>query len=119
MRYLLLIFALCFASLQATVTVITDEASYQTALNAPVVVIDFYANWCGPCKQMDPILKSLSQKFPHIQFIKVNIDTFRSIASNWNIRSLPTLIILKNGGQVFRRSGVMSKSDLAGILRQY
>lgn len=87
--------------------------------NKPVLV-DFFAEWCGPCKMMKPILEELKQKIgEEAHVLKVDVDRNQPLAAALNIRSVPTLAIFKNGNIVWRKSGVMDADQLAGIIQQY
>ena len=86
--------------------------------NRPVVV-DFHALWCSPCKIQSPILKEIASELgDRIKVIKIDVDQNNEIASKYNIQSVPTLIIFKNGKQLWRQSGVVSKSQLYNVLMQ-
>jgi thioredoxin 1 len=83
------------------------------------VVVDFHALWCGPCKMQTPILKELVAEFgDKIKVIKIDVDQNNEIAGQYNIQSVPTLIVFKNGKQVWRQSGVVSKKQLYNVLIQ-
>jgi thioredoxin 1 len=83
------------------------------------VIVDFHAVWCSPCKMQSPILKEVVAEFGEkIKVIKIDVDQNNEIASRYNIQSVPTLIIFKNGELVWRQSGVVSKSQLESILMQ-
>jgi thioredoxin 1 len=83
------------------------------------VVIDFHALWCSPCKIQSPILKEIATELgDRIKVIKIDVDQNSEIASRYNIQSVPTLIIFKNGKQIWRQSGVVSKIQLYDVLTQ-
>lgn len=87
--------------------------------NIPVLV-DFFAEWCGPCKAMKPILEELKEiKGEKVRIVKVDVDKHKEIAAYYQIQSVPTLMIFKNGKQLWRQSGVMRANDLSTILAQY
>jgi len=83
------------------------------------VIVDFHAVWCSPCKMQSPILKEVAAEFgAKIIVIKIDVDQNNEIAGRYNIQSVPTLIIFKNGKLVWRQSGVVSKSQLKSVLEQ-
>jgi thioredoxin 1 len=87
--------------------------------NKPVLV-DFFAEWCAPCKMMKPILEELKQQVGEdAHIIKIDVDRNQPLASSLNIRNIPTLAIFKNGNIVWRKSGVMDADSLSEILKQY
>jgi len=85
-----------------------------------LVVIDFYADWCAPCKLMSPIVDSLSRKFKNkIKFVKINVEKEESIAKKYNVMSLPTFLLLDDGVELERFSGSISKESFNDILIRY
>lgn len=84
------------------------------------VLVDFYADWCGPCKQQAPILKQLADRSgDRIRIVKVNVDHSQAAAQQYQIRSIPTMILFKDGKIVWRQSGVQSLNTLEGLARQF
>lgn len=87
--------------------------------NKPVLV-DFFATWCGPCKMMHPVLEQLKTTYgDKIRIIKIDIDKNSAIASQYQIQSVPTLILFKNGNIVWRQSGAMLLNELQNIIAQF
>ena len=87
--------------------------------NQPVLV-DFHATWCGPCKTQAPILKDLSADIKgKARILKIDIDKNQSVAQKYQVRSVPTLILFKNGQLLWRQSGVASKQQLLDIITQH
>lgn len=98
----------------------TDEAFQKDVISSPgLVLVDFWAEWCGPCKMMSPILDELSTEFENkIKIFKINIDHNRITASQYGIRSIPTLILFKEGKPLSSKVGVLSQSSLAQWLHE-
>lgn len=95
-------------------------ASFQEVIhsNKPVLV-DFSAEWCGPCKMMAPILKEAKDKLGDaVTIIKVDVDRNREAAQQFNIQGVPTLILFKNGQVKWRQSGVVPVATLVQVLHQ-
>ena len=83
------------------------------------VIVDFHALWCSPCKIQSPILKEVANELgDRIRVIKIDVDQNSEIAGRYNIQSVPTIIMFKNGKQIWRQSGVVSKNQLYNILTQ-
>jgi thioredoxin 1 len=81
------------------------------------IIVDFHALWCGPCKVQSPILKELAGELgDRVRVIKIDVDQNNALASQYQIHSVPTLIVFKNGKQVWRQSGVVSKADLYSVI---
>ena len=82
------------------------------------VLIDFFAEWCGPCKMMPPILKEVKDELGEdVKIIKIDVDKNQSLAAKYQVRGVPTLIIFKNGKQVWRQSGVIPANELVNLVR--
>jgi len=83
------------------------------------VVVDFHALWCSPCKMQSPILKEVAAELgDKVRVIKIDVDQNNEIAGRYNVQSVPTLIIFKNGKQIWRQSGVATKAQLYDVLKQ-
>jgi len=92
---------------------ITGENFEKEVLNSDkTVVVDFYADWCGPCKMMAPIIDELANENDNIKVCKVNVDDSQSLAVKYGIMSIPTIIIFKNGNEAKKFIGVVSKEDI-------
>ncbi|MFC6725307.1 thioredoxin family protein [Halobium palmae] len=79
---------------------------------------DFYADWCGPCKTQDPILEDLEGDYPDVSFEKVNVDEEQDVANQYQVRSLPTVVVENEDGVVDRFVGVTQREDIEDALKQ-
>lgn len=83
------------------------------------VLVDFYADWCGPCQMMAPVLKEVAQELgDKVKVIKIDVDKNQPIAQRFGVRSIPTLILFKNGKILQNKAGVMTKRDLTKMIEQ-
>ena len=100
-------------------TVNLTEANFsETIENNNIVIIDFWAPWCGPCKQFGPIYEKTSELYPDIVFGKVNTEDEEALAGQFQIRSIPTTIIIKENIAVFQQPGAIPEEGLKDVIRQ-
>ena len=84
------------------------------------VLVDFFAEWCGPCKTMKPILEEVkSMVADNARILKIDVDKNRELAMQLNIQSVPTLVLFKNSNILWRQTGVASSRDLVSVINQY
>ncbi|WP_375237953.1 thioredoxin [Aurantibacter sp.] len=96
-------------------------ASFNDIINKEQpVLVDFYADWCGPCQTMMPILKEVKDTLGEaVSILKINIDKNQSIATRFQVRGVPTFMLYKNGKQVWRQSGLIQKNDLIQLIKTH
>lgn len=84
------------------------------------VLIDFFADWCGPCKALAPILKQTKSELGDaVKIVKIDVDRNQQLAEKYQVRGVPTLILFKKGQQLWRQSGVVQKQDLVKIIQSH
>ena len=82
------------------------------------VLVDFYADWCGPCKMMEPVIEEIAEELKDIAKVgKINVDENQDLSMQYNVMSIPTLIIFKEGKEVERLVGVRDKSELLSYFK--
>jgi thioredoxin 1 len=89
-----------------------EVKSFEEIIKDGFVVVKFFATWCGPCKMMVPILKEVSETMPDLKIYKYDVDVFRELAVSNNVRSIPTIIIYKDGKELDRKSGYSPKDAI-------
>ena len=100
-------------------TVALDRESFATTIeNNDVVLVDFWADWCGPCRTFAPTFEAASEEFPDVVFGKVDTDDQRDLAGGLEIMSIPTIMAFRAGYLVFREAGVLNKSQLKSVIEQ-
>ncbi|WP_242094699.1 thioredoxin [Aestuariivivens sediminicola] len=93
-------------------------ASFSEIINQDKpVLVDFFAEWCGPCKMMAPILQEVKKTLnERVSIIKIDVDKNQKLAATYQVRGVPTLILFKHGKQVWRQSGVVQKNDIIQVI---
>ena len=94
---------------------------FNTIINSDTpTLVDFFATWCGPCKTMSPIVEETKNVLGEkAKVLKVNVDNNRDVSMKYNIRSVPTMVIFKNGEVVWRKPGVTSSKDLVEEVNKF
>lgn len=97
------------------------NAKFNDIINSnDLVLVDFYPDWCGPCKMMSPILQEVKTNLKEaVKIIKVNVDQHQDLASHFMVRGVPTLMLFKTGKMLWRQSGVLSSKDLTDIISNH
>jgi len=97
---------------------LTEETLEKTVVENDIVIIDFWAPWCGPCKSFGPIYEEVSEKHPDIIFAKVNTEAEQAIAAHFQIRSIPTLMIFREQVVLFSEAGMLPAAGLEQVIGQ-
>ena len=97
------------------------NAKFKEIINSnQLILVDFYADWCGPCKMMSPILQEVKGIIKDdVKIIKINVDQHQDLASHFMVRGVPTLMLFKKGKMLWRQSGVLSTKDLTEIISNH
>lgn len=84
------------------------------------VLVDFFAEWCGPCQTMSPILKEVKDILQdQVAILKIDVDKNQAIATKFQVRGVPTFVLYKQGKQVWRQSGMVAKKDLIALIKKF
>ena len=80
------------------------------------ILVDFYANWCGPCRMMMPVIEELSQEMPDIKFVRINVDDNEEVSRSFGVMSIPTFVVIEKGKVIGKIVGMTSKEKLQKML---
>ena len=97
---------------------LTAETFEETVLAPDITIIDFWADWCGPCKAFAPVYEQTSEAHPDIVFAKVDTEAEQMIAAEFDIRSIPTIMMFRDGIPLFRQAGALPGHALEDIITQ-
>lgn len=97
---------------------LTQENFEKVVTSNKIVIIDFWAPWCGPCKSFAPVFEAAAEKHPDVVFAKVNSDDEQGLSAHFGIRSIPTILLFREEVIVFMQSGALPASGLESVLTQ-
>ncbi len=100
------------------ITYLTEETYEPTISEAPAAVVDFYADWCGPCKAMLPIYEACAQEYGSIAFCKINVDEHKKLALRNRVMGIPCFMFFKNGKMVKRIDGAVDETTFKAALNE-
>jgi thioredoxin 1 len=95
------------------------KSSFNDIINSKTpVLVDFFADWCGPCKMLAPILNQVKEELGEgVKIIKIDVDKNQPLAAKYQVRGVPTLLLFINGEQVWRQSGVLQKKNIINVIK--
>ncbi len=97
---------------------VTNDTFEKEVLNSNIpVLVDFYADWCGPCKMLSPTVDEVANENDDIKVVKVNVDEAQDVAIKYQVMSIPTLVVIKNGNEVNRSVGVIDKEEILSMIK--
>ena len=101
----------------SVITINNNNFSQEVLNSDKTVLVDFFATWCGPCKMLSPIVDELAVEHPEIKVCKIDVDQEQELARQFQVMSIPTLIVFKNGQPVNKSLGLKSKKDLEAMIK--
>ena len=118
--FVVLMFASCYGQTPATGLSFDDYLARIKSPDKQLVLVDFYATWCGPCKQLKPAVVRQSKKnSDKVELFEIDVDKNPKVASTMNISGIPLLILYRQGKEVWRSMGLIEESELAGKLKEF
>ena len=97
---------------------INSKEEFDALIKEGLVLVDFFATWCGPCKMLSPVLEEVANENPDLTILKIDVDEVGVLAANYGIQAIPTLILFKNGQRVDMRMGYQNKNQLLAFINQ-
>lgn len=97
-----------------------SEAEFETEVETALetVLLDFFADWCGPCRMLAPVLEAFAEAHPEVKVCKINVDEAAQLAAMHGIVSIPTLIVYRNGAETARTVGLSTKEEIEALIAQ-
>ncbi len=97
---------------------IINTEEFNELIKSGTVLVDFFADWCGPCKMLGPVLEEVSGEYPDIEFVKVNVDDNMDLAESYGIMSIPAVYLFKDGAVIAKMSGYRDKAGVKAFIEE-
>ena len=95
-----------------------NEENFNSLIDKEMVLVDFYADWCGPCKMLSPILQDLASDRSSVEIVKIDVDSNPNLAKRYGVMSIPTMLLFKNGSLVSQKNGFMPKEEISSWIEE-
>ena len=89
-----------------------NENEFDSYIKEGTVIVDFYANWCGPCKMLSPVLEEIANDRSEVNIVKIDVDQNENISKEFGVMSIPTIILFKDGNLIDKKVGFQSKEEI-------
>ncbi len=97
---------------------IENESEFKELSKEGLVLVDFFATWCGPCKMLSPVIEQVEREKPELKVLKIDVDELPAIAGDYGIQAIPTLFLFKDGKIVDKRMGYLNKNQLTDFVNK-
>ena len=97
---------------------IQNKEEFDSAIKEGLVLVDFFATWCGPCKMLSPVLEEVANENPNLNVLKIDVDEVGPLAARFGIQAIPTLMLFKDGERKDTKLGYQNKNQLLGFIKQ-